>query len=230
VVPRAARRGATTLPRDAVARLVGAQRAQRARRAASAPRCHGGSDDASAAGGASAGALPPAALAAYAARPVYVLTEPITLDKLTALMVRAAAPSRPAHRLVCATARIFFVLSTLAIRRLWHTRRFRQVLGIPWARVAAWSVMMLCGYYLRDFLGVRAPRCCARTTLALADAYSRSSRGTCFCSRGLLPVRCSASSRSLAPRSWLAAPSSCLSSATVSLTWAPRAGPAAAAC
>jgi hypothetical protein len=101
----AAQRSAASLPRRAGARLVGVQRAQRG---APAPRCHGGSDDASAEGGVSvtAAALPPATLAAYAARPVYVLTEPITLDKLTALMVRAPPPHRALpQRLVCAFCR-----------------------------------------------------------------------------------------------------------------------------
>ena len=70
-----------------------------ARRAPPPLRCSGDARAASAAeGGDSALAQP---LAAYATRPVYVLTEPITFDKLTALMARApgaAAQAQPATR------------------------------------------------------------------------------------------------------------------------------------
>jgi hypothetical protein len=48
-----------------------------------------------------------------------------------------------------------------------------QVLGIPWARVMAWAVMMCMAYYLRHFLGVRTLRaahtCAATCTYALTN-------------------------------------------------------------
>ncbi len=58
----------------------------------------GDGETASSGSGASDSVVLGAPLAAYAARPVYVLTEPITLDKLTALMARARRLRAPLRR------------------------------------------------------------------------------------------------------------------------------------
>ena len=122
------------------------RRAARARRALC---CHGSGDAGAAAGRADGDASDPSPkpLAAYASRPVYVLTEPITLDKLTALMVR---PVAPALRGGAQSVRVAQYANSIC----WVCA-VSQVLGIPWARVAAWTVVMVLAYWLHDFLGVR---------------------------------------------------------------------------